>query len=138
MALAGIMGGLESEVTEGSGDVLIESAHFDPLLVRSGADRLGLRTDASHRFERGADPGACLDAATRAAGLIVELPILAFFFQQSKWSLLAALIPTYWPMKIFWVASEGGNYWGYLVVGLVFHLALLGVLLRRFDRVMHR
>jgi fluoroquinolone transport system permease protein len=76
-------------------------------------------------------------ALMKATSLIIELPLLAFFFQ-SKWTLLAALIPTYWPMKIFWVASEGGNYWGYLLVGLVFHLVFLGVLLRRFNGVMHR
>ncbi|MGB5882014.1 MAG: phenylalanine--tRNA ligase beta subunit-related protein, partial [Thermoanaerobaculia bacterium] len=65
VALAGIMGGLETEVTESTKNVLIESAHFDPRVIRAGAKRLDLHTDASHRFERGADPGTCLDAATR-------------------------------------------------------------------------
>jgi fluoroquinolone transport system permease protein len=77
-------------------------------------------------------------ALMKATALIIELPILAFFFQGTIWEYLLAIIPTYWPMKIFWVAAEGGNYWGYLIIGLVLHLVLLGVFLKRFDRVMHR
>jgi phenylalanyl-tRNA synthetase beta chain len=73
VALAGIMGGLETEVTESTKNVLIESAHFDPRVIRAGAKSLDLHTDASHRFERGADPGACLDAATRVAALVAEV-----------------------------------------------------------------
>ncbi len=73
VALAGIMGGLETEVTESTKNVLIESAHFDPRVIRDGAKSLDLHTDASHRFERGADPGACLDAATRVAALVAEV-----------------------------------------------------------------
>jgi phenylalanyl-tRNA synthetase beta chain len=73
VALAGIMGGLDSEVTAATTDVLVESAHFEPLRVRMGARRLGVGTDASHRFERGTDPEICLAAATRAAELIAEL-----------------------------------------------------------------
>lgn len=73
IALAGVMGGLDSEVTESSVNVLIESAYFEPTRVRNGAKRLALHTDASHRFERGADHDGCLEAALRAAGLIQEL-----------------------------------------------------------------
>ncbi len=73
IALAGIMGGLDSEVTESTANILLESAHFDPTTVRKGAKKLGMHTDASHRFERGADPKACLWAAQRAARLIVEV-----------------------------------------------------------------
>ena len=73
VALAGVMGGRESEVGPETEDLLIESAHFDRSLVRRCAKELGLHTDASHRFERGSDPEACLDAALRAAALIVEL-----------------------------------------------------------------
>jgi phenylalanyl-tRNA synthetase beta chain len=73
VALAGIMGGYDSEVTGETVDVLLESAHFDRRRVRIGARRLGLHTDASHRFERGADPGGCAAAAARAAALIAEL-----------------------------------------------------------------
>jgi len=73
VALAGVMGGLDSEVAEGTTDVLLESAHFDRRRVRLGAGELGIHTDASHRFERGADPGVCRRAADRAARLIAEL-----------------------------------------------------------------
>lgn len=73
VALGGIMGGAETEVSDGTVDVLIESAHFDRAVVRAGARRLGMKTDASHRFERGADPEGCLHAALRAAELMVEL-----------------------------------------------------------------
>ncbi|MCP4655955.1 MAG: phenylalanine--tRNA ligase subunit beta [bacterium] len=72
VALAGIMGGLASEVTDATRDILLESAHFQPAVVRRGAKQLGMHTDASHRFERGADPEGCLAAARRAAALIVE------------------------------------------------------------------
>lgn len=73
VALAGVMGGLDSEVTAATANVLIESAHFEPTRVRNGAKKLGLHTDASHRFERGADYESCLEAALRAAALIQEL-----------------------------------------------------------------
>lgn len=73
VALAGIMGGADSEVSDATDDVLIESAHFAPRRVRNGAKKLGMHTDASHRFERGSDPEACLEAALRAAGLIQAL-----------------------------------------------------------------
>ncbi len=73
IALAGVMGGLETEVTESTVDILIESAHFDPSRVRSGARTLGMHTDASHRFERGSDPEMCGRAAARAAALMAEI-----------------------------------------------------------------
>ncbi|HYO16954.1 MAG TPA: phenylalanine--tRNA ligase subunit beta [Thermoanaerobaculia bacterium] len=73
VALAGVMGGQDSEVTESTRDILIESAHFDRRAVRTTARGLGMHTDASHRFERGADPELCAEAASRAAALIAEL-----------------------------------------------------------------
>lgn len=73
VALAGIMGGRDSEVTETTANVLIESAHFAPSRVRNGAKKLAMHTDASHRFERGSDYEACLDAALRTAQLLREL-----------------------------------------------------------------
>jgi phenylalanyl-tRNA synthetase beta chain len=73
IGLAGVMGGLATEVTAGTTDVLLESAHFDRRRVRIGAKRLGLHTDASHRFERGADFGACDFASRRCAAMIAEL-----------------------------------------------------------------
>jgi phenylalanyl-tRNA synthetase beta chain len=73
VALAGVMGGLDSEVTEATQDLLIESAHFDRKSVRKTARALGMHTDASHRFERGADREICERAASRAAQLIAEI-----------------------------------------------------------------
>jgi phenylalanyl-tRNA synthetase beta chain len=73
VALAGIMGGAATEVTERTRDVLIESARFDRRAVRIGARKLGMHTDASHRFERGTDPEICERAASRAARLIAEI-----------------------------------------------------------------
>ena len=73
VALAGIMGGYDSEITETTCDVLLESAYFSPSSVRATAKALGINTEASYRFERGADPGAVLAALDRAAQLIAEL-----------------------------------------------------------------
>ncbi|MEM8962334.1 MAG: phenylalanine--tRNA ligase subunit beta [Acidobacteriota bacterium] len=73
VGLAGVMGGLDSEVTDETTDVLLEAAHFAPIQARRGAKAFGLHTDASHRFERGADPEACMWAAERAAALIVDI-----------------------------------------------------------------
>jgi len=71
--LAGVMGGGDSEVTDSTRDILIEGAHFDRRRVRVAARRLGMHTDASHRFERGADPEMCAVAVARAAALIAEM-----------------------------------------------------------------
>ncbi len=72
VALAGVMGGLDSMITEKTTNVLIESAWFDPATVRSMAKRHGMHTDASHRFERGADWGITPVACDRVAELILE------------------------------------------------------------------
>lgn len=73
VALAGIMGGLYSEVTPKTKAIFLESAWFHPGLIRRGAKRLGLRTEASYRFERGSDPSAVSYASQRAAQMMVEL-----------------------------------------------------------------
>ncbi|HZN03153.1 MAG TPA: phenylalanine--tRNA ligase subunit beta, partial [Candidatus Polarisedimenticolia bacterium] len=73
LALAGIMGGQSSEIRDGTQNVLLESAWFDPVTVRRGAKSLGMHTDASHRFERGADPEGVLPALDRAAALIADI-----------------------------------------------------------------
>ena len=73
IAIAGIMGGAPTEITAGTTDILLESAHFDPLSVRRTARRLGLTTEASYRFERYVDPNLIPIAAERAAALIVEI-----------------------------------------------------------------
>jgi phenylalanyl-tRNA synthetase beta chain len=73
VALAGIMGGLDSEISSTTTDVLIESAYFDPDSVRRTARKLGMDTEASRRFERGADCENVLLAPTRCVELICEL-----------------------------------------------------------------
>jgi len=73
VAIAGIMGGMESEVTEKTKDVLLESAYFDPRVIRRGRMSLGLITEASYRFERGADPNVIIKAADQAAYLMQNL-----------------------------------------------------------------
>jgi phenylalanyl-tRNA synthetase beta chain len=72
-ALAGIMGGGDSEISAGTSRVLLESAWFQPSTVRRSSRRHGLKTEASYRFERGADPGMVVPAADRCAALIAEL-----------------------------------------------------------------
>jgi phenylalanyl-tRNA synthetase beta chain len=72
-AVAGVMGGRESEVTDATTDVLLEVARFDPRQVRRDRRALGLSTDASYRFERGTDPATTADLLGFAAGLIAAL-----------------------------------------------------------------
>jgi phenylalanyl-tRNA synthetase beta chain len=72
VALAGVMGGWDSMITSSTRSVLIESAWFDPATVRTTARRHGMHTDASHRFERGADWGATPVACDRVSELILE------------------------------------------------------------------
>ena len=73
VAMAGIMGGEDSEISNATTDVLIESAYFDPDSVRRTARALGMDTEASRRFERGADCGGVLRAQLRCVQLICEL-----------------------------------------------------------------
>jgi phenylalanyl-tRNA synthetase beta chain len=72
VALAGVMGGFDTMITDKTRNVLIEAAWFDPASVRKTSRQLGMHTDASHRFERGADWGATSLAAARVAQLILE------------------------------------------------------------------
>jgi phenylalanyl-tRNA synthetase beta chain len=73
VAVAGVMGGEETEINERTTDVLIESAYFNPMSVRQTARMLGLDTEASYRFARGADYGAQVAAADRVAQMIAEI-----------------------------------------------------------------
>ncbi|MBL8300268.1 MAG: phenylalanine--tRNA ligase subunit beta [Rhodanobacteraceae bacterium] len=73
IALAGIMGGLESRVVDTTIDVFLESAHFTPASIMGRARKLGLHTDASHRFERGVDPELPRVALERATALLLEI-----------------------------------------------------------------
>lgn len=73
IALAGIMGGQNSEVDEDTHSLIIESAYFDPSVIRKTSKRLGLSSDSSRRFERGVDPHATLLVLHRVCDLIIEL-----------------------------------------------------------------
>jgi phenylalanyl-tRNA synthetase beta chain len=73
VALAGIMGGHNSEVTESTTRVLIESAYFMPVEIRKTSKKLGISSESSHRFERGVDPEGIIPALNRAAQLMSEL-----------------------------------------------------------------
>ncbi|MHB8971128.1 MAG: phenylalanine--tRNA ligase subunit beta [Pirellulaceae bacterium] len=73
VALGGVMGGVESEVSETTTDLLIESAEFAPLSIRTTARKLGLHSPSSYRFERGVDPLGVEWASRRCCQLIVEL-----------------------------------------------------------------
>jgi len=73
VALAGIMGGENSEIADTTTNILLESAWFLPSAVRKTSKRLGLHTESSHRFERGVDLGGVTHALDRAAALISEL-----------------------------------------------------------------
>ena len=73
VAIAGVMGGENSEVTSSTNNILIESAYFNPVSVRRTSKKLQLTTDSSYRFERGTDPSNTVFAAQRAAQLIASL-----------------------------------------------------------------
>lgn len=73
IALAGVMGGLSTAVSSETKHVLLESAYFAPEAIAGTARKLGLHTDAAHRFERGVDPEAVTEALTRASIMLHEL-----------------------------------------------------------------
>ena len=73
VALAGIMGGEDSEVTDRTTEVLLESAYFNPVSIRKTSKALGMHTEASHRFERGTDIEGLVTASARAAQLMAEI-----------------------------------------------------------------
>jgi phenylalanyl-tRNA synthetase beta chain len=72
-AIAGIMGGRDSEVDEQTREILLESAYFEPAGIAASAKRLGLRSEASARFERGIDPNGAATGAARAMELLAEV-----------------------------------------------------------------
>ncbi|MCB9838422.1 MAG: phenylalanine--tRNA ligase subunit beta [Phycisphaeraceae bacterium] len=73
VSLAGVIGGLDTGVTEKTTDILLEAATWDPVTIRTAARRLRISTDAGHRFERVVDPGTIRAAAERLAAIICEL-----------------------------------------------------------------
>jgi len=72
VAIAGIIGGKDTEVNERTRNILLESAYFDPILIRRAARKLGLASDSSYRFERGVDRGGVKAGSQRATALILE------------------------------------------------------------------
>ncbi len=72
IAIAGVIGGKDTEVTDSTTNVLLESAYFDPIAVRRARRKYKTQTDSSYRFERGVDPSVVGDASARAAALIAE------------------------------------------------------------------
>ncbi len=86
VALAGIMGGQNSEVQDDTSDILLEAAYFKPTMVRRSSKRHGLHTESSHRFERGADIDMIPVALDRAAALMADL---------GKGEVLAGIIDNY-------------------------------------------
>ena len=73
VAIAGIMGGLDSEIVDGTTSVVLESANFDGVCVRKSSSRLGLRTDASMRYEKILDPEITITAIKRFLNLLLEI-----------------------------------------------------------------
>jgi phenylalanyl-tRNA synthetase beta chain len=73
LAVAGVMGGFDSRVTDATRDVFLEAAHFAPAAIMGRARKLGLATDAAHRFERGVDPELPRAAIERATALLMEI-----------------------------------------------------------------
>ncbi len=73
VAIAGIMGGANSAISEGTTSILLEAASFDPIAIRVNSKKVGLRTDSSLRFEKGVDPSAVMALLDEAAALIAEL-----------------------------------------------------------------
>jgi len=73
VALAGIMGGADTEISEGTTDILLESAYFNPQSIMRTSRSLGLLSESSSRFEKGVDPNGAVYAADRAAQLMAEL-----------------------------------------------------------------
>jgi phenylalanyl-tRNA synthetase beta chain len=73
LAVAGVMGGFDSRVTDTSTNLFLESAHFAPAAIQGRARKLGLHTDASHRFERGVDPELPRQAIERLTQLIIDI-----------------------------------------------------------------
>lgn len=70
-------------------------------------------------------------ALMKALSIFLLGPLAAYFID-SNWQLILGILPTYWPAKAFWVASDGGGFWPYFLAGLAYNLALVTLLLRRF------
>lgn len=77
-------------------------------------------------------------ALTKASGLLLWPPIIAYFVQ-SGWQLAFGLAPTYWPARLLWTLEAGEAYaWIYLLVGLIYQFLIMAILLKRFNRLTHQ
>lgn len=76
-------------------------------------------------------------ALAKLMGNVQVLPVVAFFVPM-PWQILFGLFPTYWPMKMVWLAADGEPYASWLVAGLAVNVIAVGLLIRRFDRFVHR
>jgi fluoroquinolone transport system permease protein len=77
-------------------------------------------------------------ALMKGSSIILMPPILAFFIQ-SKWELAFGFLPTYWPLKVYWMLEAGDmNIWPYAVIGVIYACILVWVFTRRFNRIIHR
>jgi fluoroquinolone transport system permease protein len=76
-------------------------------------------------------------AIQKMLGGLFMIPLVAYFIP-SGWQIIFGICPTYWVLKAFWVSCEGGQgFWLYIVAGVIVHLAFIGLLFRRFNKVMH-
>jgi phenylalanyl-tRNA synthetase beta chain len=106
VAVAGVMGGLNSEIEEGTEEIIIESANFNPVSIRRTALRLGLRTEASNRFEKSLDPELTISGIVGAVSMITELlpeseitsPLADADFSEKKRTILP--LDTRWVSKL--------------------------------------
>ena len=77
-------------------------------------------------------------ALTKANGVVTLPPVIAYFVA-SDWQLAFRVVPTYWPAKAYWQWEAGAaDFWGFLLAGVIFQVAVLVLLARRFNRVMRR
>jgi fluoroquinolone transport system permease protein len=77
-------------------------------------------------------------AVMKGAGAILVLPLIGYFVQ-ANWQWVFGLIPTYWPLKVYWTLDTGEpGAWLYFLIGAVYQAVLLVIFMRRFDTVMHR
>jgi len=77
-------------------------------------------------------------AIQKMLGGLFMIPMVAYFIP-SGWQLLFGIFPTYWTLKAFWVACEGGpGFWPYVIAGILVHIVFIGLLMKRFDKIMHQ
>ncbi len=108
VALAGIMGGAESAVSEQTEVILLESANFNPITIRQASQKIGLRTEASQRFEKGLDPNLAQLALARALNLIIELCPSAYLASQIADQANFSQEPTVVSFSLAWLKQNLG------------------------------